>query len=180
MKRFALACAVMSLLACSPHYKSGNTKCGSDLDCPSGYVCGAAGTSSAPDVCYDSTETDGCSDSDRYWCPDSQTCWSSKVACNTVVYCPDETASACGEEDLVTSCSSSTDNCTSVSSYSCNSQSTDGSCMTCTRQACCSQLHNCMDQPDCLALDACLGGCSSNDTSCLKVCQSEQCSTKCD
>jgi hypothetical protein len=196
MKRFPFLFAVVPLLACSPNYKSGTTKCDANLGCPSGYVCGAAGSSGEPDVCYAAAETD-CADTAHYWCPDSQTCWASKVACDTVAYCPDETASACEEENFVPSCSSSTDSCTSVSFYSCNSQAADGSCMTCTRQSCCAELHNCMDQADCLSFDACVGGCSTGDTSCsdtcrkyypsgasthdaVMTCQNKQCSAKCD
>jgi hypothetical protein len=197
MKRLALIFVVVPLLACSPDYKSGSTKCGQDLSCPSGYVCGASGTSGAPDVCHAAAETDGCGDPGDYWCPDSQTCWSSKVACETVAYCPGEPASACDKENFVPSCSSSTEDCTPVTFYSCDSQAADDSCMTCTRQACCAELHNCMDQADCLSFDACAGGCSTGDTSCFDTCrkyypsgasthdvvmscQNTQCSAKCD
>jgi hypothetical protein len=176
MKRLVLVCSTMSLLACSPGYKSGATKCDANLGCPGGYMCGAAGSSGEPDVCYALAETHNCADTAHYWCPDSQSCWASKVACETVTYCPDQNAYACPEGTEGTyrpSCSTdeSTDECISVSAFSCSSQTSDNSCMTCARQACCVELSNCKNQPDCLSLNACLTGCSSNDASCVKRCE---------
>ena len=196
MKRLVLVCASMWLLACSPGYKSGTTKCDANSGCPSGYMCGAAGSSGEPDVCYALAETHNCADTAHYWCPDSQSCWASKVACETATYCPDKHFTVCHGENLVPSCDASVAECTSVSFYSCNSQTTDDSCWTCIRQACCLELSNCKNQPDCLSLNACLDGCSSDDGNCIDTCNqyyqasaatyyvflscaNKQCSTKC-
>jgi hypothetical protein len=195
MKRLVLVCATMSLSACSPDYKSGTTKCDANLGCPSGYVCGASGASGAPDVCYAVVEMGGCGASNRYWCPDSKSCWPSKVACETVAFCSENHFKACSNETLIPSCDPSI-KCRSVNYFSCNSQTTDDSCSTCIRQACCLELSNCKNQPDCLSLFACLDGCSSDDGNCIDTCSqhyqtsaatynafvsctNEQCSTDC-
>ena len=169
MKRLVLACVVVPLLACSPDYGSRSTKCGPNLSCPSGYMCGTAASSGEPDVCYALAETYNCADTAHYWCPDSQTCWPSKEACETVTFCPDQELYACPEGSSRPSCS--TDECISVSAFSCNSQTSDNPCMTCARQACCVELSNCKNQSDCLSLNACLTGCSSSDASCFKRCE---------
>ena len=114
MRRFARTCAVALLLGCSPNYQSGTTECSADGKCPAGFVCGGASTSGSADVCYSQTEA-ACGTGDVYYCPGSvsvsSTCWSSPVACSTVIDCGGGNASACATEGYVADCSSS-DKCT--------------------------------------------------------------------
>ena len=171
MNRPALTWTVALFLSCSPTYKSGITECDADGKCSSGFVCGAAWVSGAPDVCYAQGETLGCDSSLSYWCPDSQACFPGKVACDTILYCADGGAFACADESGVPACSSESDECADVSRYSCDPQSGDTVCLTCLRRSCCSQVEACGTQRSCMNLDGCLSGCSPGDTSCESPCR---------
>jgi hypothetical protein len=113
MRRLALASGVALLLSCSPDYKSGSTECSTAGKCPSDFVCGGASKSGALDVCYSRSEAK-CGATDIYYCPGSITCWSAKVACDTVVNCGTTGFYACGEDGYVADCSGS-GKCTRVS-----------------------------------------------------------------
>jgi hypothetical protein len=106
MRRFTLASAVALLLSCSPDYKSGSTECSTDGKCPKGFICGGASTRGALDVCYSQTEAQ-CGASAGYYCPASSSCWSSAVACDTVVNCGTGHFSACPLEGYAADCSGS-------------------------------------------------------------------------
>jgi formylglycine-generating enzyme len=185
MKRFALIYAVALLLSCSPNYQSGSTECSDTGACPSGFVCGGTSTTSAPDVCYSQTEAQ-CSASDVYYCPTPSSCWPAKVACSTIVLCPNGKASACRTEGYIANCSG-TGQCTNPSSGAggsggsggsggmggvCNPSSTDTPCDTCMEQSCCSQLDVCAGQTICVDLLNCIAACASTDTTCIGNCES--------
>ena len=165
-------------------YLSGTTECSTDGTCPTGFLCGKSSTAGGADVCYDETEA-GCDSSDVYYCPGSDTCWSEKIACSTVIDCDDGSVSACASEKYTASCSSSV-TCTLNSSSGidggtgeagttvdvCSPLSTDTDCDTCLEQSCCAELTACSNQTSCVNLLNCLLACSSTDTACATSCES--------
>ena len=171
MKPFALACAVALFFGCSPDYKSGSTECTTDGKCPSGYICGAAITAGAPDVCYSRTLTKTCTNTDTYYCPawGVNGCWPAKVACDTVVDCGNGTISACNTEGYVPSCATS-GKCSPPGGL-CGTTAGDTACTACDRQSCCSQLTACFNQDACASLVSCLDPCAANDTACMNNCE---------
>jgi hypothetical protein len=190
MKRFALAYAATLLLSCSPDYQSGSTECSTDGKCPSGFVCGSASTAGALDVCYDANVA-RCTSPDIYYCPSSSTCWSGKVACDTVKDCGNGTIAACNSEGYTPDCSGSSTSGSSTCHYGggtgaggsgggggggstgiCAPLSTDTACDTCQDNSCCSQMTACSNQASCHSLLTCINNCSSGDTTCMNSCQS--------
>jgi hypothetical protein len=135
-------------------------------------------------VCYDATEA-GCDASDIYYCPGSNTCWSDRVACSTVIECEGGGVSACALEGYTASCSSSAA-CTSKGSSQndggsgevgtsvaiCSPSSTDTDCDICIEQSCCAEMTVCSQQTACVKLLDCLSGCASTDTACATSCES--------
>jgi hypothetical protein len=165
-------------------YLSGTTECSADGTCPTGSLCGGSSTAGGVDVCYDETEA-GCDASDVYYCPGSNTCWSEKVACSTVIDCEDGSVSACASEGYTASCSSSVSCTLNGSSGSdggsgevgtsvdvCSPSSTDTDCDTCMEQSCCAEMTACSNQTSCVNLLNCLLDCSSTDTACATSCES--------
>jgi hypothetical protein len=193
MKRIALAYAVAGLLSCSPTYQSGSTECSTAGTCPSGFICGGTNTVGAASVCYDISGT-SCSTSDAYYCPQSSTCWSTKVACDTVINCGN-TLAACDTEGQQANCSGSgkctipggstggsggnggtglggAGGSTGTGVGPCSPVSTDTACDTCMEQACCSQLTACANQTSCENLASCINNCASGNTTCMNSCDS--------
>jgi len=107
------ALVLLLLAACSPKFTSGKTECSDKNECPSGYSCVVAGTTSVcvktdsnctatkscasgttcwddglstTHYCIDNTVTK-CPSTSSYYCAKSDTCWDSAGACSTVIYC---------------------------------------------------------------------------------------------
>jgi hypothetical protein len=165
-------------------YLSGTTECSADGTCPTGSLCGGSSTAGGADVCYDKTQV-GCDSSNVYYCPGSNTCWSDKVACSTVIECAGGSVSACASEGYTASCSSSVACALNGSGGSdggsgeagtsvglCIPSSSDTDCDTCMEQSCCAELTACSNQTSCVKLLDCLSGCSSTDTACATSCES--------
>jgi hypothetical protein len=76
---------LIAIAGCQPKYTSGKTECSDKKECPSGYSCSDDGTSSKH-YCIDNTKLSCPSDS-RFYCSQSNTCWSQPGACSTVTLC---------------------------------------------------------------------------------------------
>ncbi len=196
MKRIALAYAVAGLLSCSPTYQSGSTECSTTGECPTGFICGGASSSGAADVCYSQIEA-ACGTGDVYYCPGTGTCWSSQVACSTVIDCGNGNASACVTEGYIADCSSSSKcqppvagggyggsgggasggsgggygGSAGSTGTACNPSSTATACTLCIDQSCCPQLSACDGQASCVSLSSCISACSTSDTTCMNNCE---------
>ncbi len=108
MIRFLLAALVVSWLACSPGYQSGQTQCSDKGECPSGFIC-SEGVSGSAHTCV--TRPNFCTDQYAFYCRASDTCWPSAVACSTVFNCGTSTSPdyrACMTAGLHPSCTDST------------------------------------------------------------------------
>jgi hypothetical protein len=183
MNRFVLVCVIASLLNCSPDYQSGSTKCSPEGTCPDGFVCGDDSYAGAPSVCYEVGKTT-CSSAPGYYCPATATCWESRVACDTVVFCGVGNPNACVSEGYVPDCSNSGKCKTAGSggtgggsggaggSTSCPSSSTASACTVCLNQSCCSQWVTCQGQTACQNLVNCIDACATGDTTCTQNCSS--------
>jgi hypothetical protein len=68
------------LVGCEPHFESGKTQCSDSEQCPSGFVCGNNGFSSAH-VCFDQKVV-GCSEH-QFYCEPLRTCVLGPGACGT-------------------------------------------------------------------------------------------------
>jgi hypothetical protein len=187
MKRVLWTYVFALLLSCNPDYQSGSTECSPTGTCPKGFVCGSGSSAGAQDVCYD-TNVAQCVSPDVYYCPSSSTCWTGKVACDTMIDCGNGNIAACGGEGYTPDCSNS-GKCTKNGSTGaggsggsgggggsttspCAPVSTDTACDTCMERTCCPQLTACANQTSCVSLATCLNNCSSGNTTCISSCAS--------
>jgi len=167
MNRFTLVGAIAALMNCSPDYESGRTKCSLQGDCPDGFVCGDDSYPGASSVCYEIDKTT-CPPASAYYCPKSSTCWTSRVACDTVGFC----GIANPKSRVSKSYSlSNSDKCARVLAP-CAWASTDTACDRCLEAACCPQLKSCLNQTSCITLATCVSDCSSGNTTCISNCKS--------
>jgi hypothetical protein len=118
-----------------------------------------------------------------YYCPGSDTCWTSAVACSTIMNCGTSSAhdfQACKNAGFHPDCAGTT--CISNSSGSgggsggatggsCPASSGDNACTTCDKQSCCSQHTACKNQTACANLTNCITACASGDTTCFSGCE---------
>jgi hypothetical protein len=73
------------LVGCEPHFESGKTQCSDRNECPSGFVCGNAGTGTRR-FCFD-RKIVGCMEN-AFYCALTNTCVSSSADCQTSVSGP--------------------------------------------------------------------------------------------